>query len=58
MKVTIREENETGTAIRLRADNLRIGDYVTPKEGLLETMQVIERDIKRLGETCEFVLID
>lgn len=58
MKVTIREENETGTAILLHSDNLRIGNYVTPKEELLETMQVIERDIKRMGKTCEFVLVD
>lgn len=56
MTITIREENET--AIRLHSDHIRVGDYVTPKEELLETMRDIERDVKRCGEKCEFVLAD
>lgn len=56
MTITIREENET--AIRLHSDNIRVGDYVTPKSGLLETMRDIERDVKRCGGKCEFVLVD
>ena len=58
MKITIREENEAGTEIRLHSDNIRIGDYVIPNEALLVTMRLILRDVKRLGETCEFVLIN
>ena len=58
MKITIREENESGTEIRLHSDDIRIGDYVIPSEALFVTMRLILRDVKRLGEKCEFVLIE
>ena len=58
MKINIREENEVGTKIWLHSDNISIGNYIIPSEALFVTMRLILRDAKRLGETCEFVLID
>lgn len=61
MTITIREVSD-GTyfpRFQLKCDDLRIGAYGANKDELFEVMQHIRFIVnKKLGETCEFKIID
>ena len=40
MKVTVRKFDDKGN-ITLETHDLRVADYITPKEGLFDTMQMV-----------------
>ena len=45
MKVTVRKFDDKGNIV-LKSHNLRVGDYITPKEGLFDTMQMVSEIIE------------
>lgn len=57
MKVTVRKFDDKGNIV-LKSHNLRVGDYITPKEGLFDTMQMVSEIIEtKIDESCEFVIV-
>lgn len=61
MIITIREASDGKheyPRFELRSDDIRIGQYGANTDELFETMKCIEFIAKRLGETCEFKIID
>ncbi|MFN2926453.1 hypothetical protein ACKX2L_05960 [Lachnospiraceae bacterium YH-ros2228] len=56
MVITMTKMDKKGKNIRLRTDDLRIQSYVASQKTLFQTMQIIARDVNRLGETAEFVI--
>ena len=58
MKVVVRQFDDKGNIV-LKTNNLRVADYITPKEGLFDMMQYVSEIITtRVEEPCEFVIID
>lgn len=58
MKVTVRKFDDKGN-ITLETHDLRVADYITPKEGLFDTMQMVSEIIETIiEESCEFVIAD
>ena len=58
MKVTVRQFDDKGNIV-LETNDFAVADYITPKEGLFDTMQMVsEIIITIIGEPCEFVIID
>lgn len=58
MKVAVRKFDDKGN-ITLKTNDLRVGAYITPKEGLFDMMQQVSEIIEtRIGEPCEFVISD
>ena len=57
MKVTVRKFDDKGN-ITVEAHDLRVADYITPKEGLFDTMQMVSEIIETIiEEPCEFVIV-
>ena len=58
MKVAVRQFDDKGNIV-LESNDLGVADYITPKEGLFDTMQMVSEIItKIIKEPCEFVIID
>ena len=58
MKVTIRQFDDKGNIV-LENNDFGVADYITPKEGLFDTMQLVSEIITTIiKEPCEFVIID
>lgn len=58
MKVAVRKFDDKGN-ITLETNDLRVADYITPKEGLFDMMQYVSEIITAIiEEPCEFVIID
>ena len=58
MKVAVRQFDDKGNIV-LEANDFAVADYITPKEGLFDTMQMVSEIItKIIKEPCEFVIID
>ena len=58
MKVTVRQFDDKGNIV-LETNDLGVADYITPKEGLFDTMQMVSEIITTIiKEPCEFVIID
>ena len=58
MKVTVRQFDDKGNIV-LETNDLGVADYITPKEGLFDAMQMVSEIItKIIKEPCEFVIID
>lgn len=58
MIVTVRKFDDKGN-ITLSTHDLRVADYITPKEGLFDTMQMVSEIIETIiEESCEFVISD
>ena len=58
MKVAVRQFDDKGNIV-LESNDLGVADYITPKEGLFDTMQMVSEIITTIiKEPCEFVIID
>ena len=58
MKVTVRQFDDKGNIV-LETNDFAVADYITPKEGLFDTMQMVSEIITTIiKEPCEFVIID
>ena len=58
MKVAIRKFDDKGNIV-LESNDLGVADYITPKEGLFDMMQMVSEIITTIiKEPCEFVIID
>ena len=58
MKVAVRKFDDKGN-ITLVTNDLRVADYITPKEGLFDMMQQVSEIIETIiKEPCEFVISD
>ena len=58
MKVTVRKFDDKGN-ITLVINDLRVADYITPKEGLFDMMKYVSEIIETIiEEPCEFVISD
>ena len=58
MKVAVRKFDDKGN-ITLETNDLRVADYITPKEGLFDMMKYVSEIIETIiGEPCEFVISD
>lgn len=58
MKVAVRKFDDKGNIV-LETNDLRVADYITPKEGLFDMMQMVSEIITTIiKESCEFVIID
>ena len=58
MIVAVREFDDKGN-ITLVTNDLRVADYITPKEGLFDMMKYVSEIIETIiGEPCEFVISD
>ena len=58
MTVTVRTFDDKGN-ITLETNDLRVADYITPKEGLFDMMKYVSEIIETIiGEPCEFVISD
>ena len=58
MKVAVRQFDDKGNIV-LETNDLGVADYITPKEGLFDTMQMVSEIITTIiKEPCEFVIID
>lgn len=58
MKVAVRKFDDKGN-ITLETNDLRVADYITPKEGLFDMMQQVTEIIETIiEEPCEFVISD
>lgn len=55
MIITIRCENDE--TVRIRSNNIRIGECCIAKEFLMDEMNHINEIVKNMNETCEFVII-
>ena len=58
MKVAVRKFDDKGNIV-LETNDWGVADYITPKEGLFDTMQMVSEIITTIiKEPCEFVIID
>ena len=58
MKVAVRKFDDKGN-ITLETNDLRVADYITPKEGLFDMMKYVSEIIETIiEESCEFVISD
>ena len=58
MKVAVRKFDDKGN-ITLVTNDLRVADYITPKEGLFDTMKYVSEFIETIfEEPCEFMILD
>lgn len=58
MKVAVRKFDDKGNIV-LETNDLRVADYITPKEGLFDMMKYVSEIITTIiKESCEFVIID
>lgn len=58
MKVAVRKFDDKGNIV-LETNDLGVADYITPKEGLFDMMQMVSEIITTIiKEPCEFVIID
>ena len=58
MKVTVRKFDDKGNIV-LETSDLRVADYITPKEGLFDIMKYVSEFIETIfEEPCEFVIVD
>ena len=58
MKVAVRKFDDKGNIV-LETNDLRVADYITPKEGLFDMMQYVSEIIETIiEEPCEFVISD
>ena len=58
MKVTVRKFDDKVNIV-LESHDLRVADYITPEEGLFDTMQMVSAIIETIiEEPCEFVIAD
>ena len=58
MKVAVRKFDDKGN-ITLETNDLRVADYITPKEGLFDMMIYVSEIIETIiEEPCEFVISD
>ena len=58
MKVTVRKFDDKGNIV-LESHDLRVADYITPKDGLFDMMQLVSEIIEtKIKEPCEFVISD
>lgn len=58
MRVAVRIFDDKGN-ITLETNDLRVADYITPKEGLFDMMKYVSSIIETIiEEPCEFVISD
>ena len=58
MRVAVRIFDDKGNIV-LETNDLRVADYITPKEGLFDMMKYVSEIIETIiEEPCEFVISD